>query len=57
MLTSSEAHLNEYLKACGHEWIRTPMQREEVDPSLATIITMEIMGFSTVNFCYVLFYT
>ena len=49
MLTLSEVHLNEHPKACGHEWIRTPMQREEVDPLQATITTMEIMGFSTVR--------
>ena len=49
ILTSSETHLNEHPKACKHEWIRTPMRREEVDPLLAIIITMGIMGFPTLR--------
>ena len=49
MLTSSEAHLNEHPKAHGHEWIRTPMRRQEVDQLLAIIISMGIMGFTTVR--------
>ena len=33
-------HLNEHPKAHGHEWIRNPLQREEVDLLLAIIITI-----------------
>ena len=49
ILTSSEAHLNDLPKAHRHEWIRIPMQREEVDQLLAIIITMGIMRFPTVR--------
>ena len=49
ILTSSKAHLNQHPKARRHEWIRTPMRREEIDPLLAIIITMGIMGFPTVR--------
>ena len=48
MLTSSEAHLIEHPRAHGHEWIRAPNERE-VDPLLAIIIIMGIIGFPTVR--------
>ena len=54
-LTSSEAHLNENPKARGHEWIRTPMRREEVDPLLAIITTMGIMGFPTLRLIFAMY--
>ena len=49
ILTSSEAYLNEHPKASVIKGIRNPMQREEVDPLLAIIITMGIMGFPTMR--------
>ena len=47
--TSSEAHLSDQPKACGHEWIKNHMQRDKVDLLLAIIITMEVMGFPTLR--------
>ena len=54
MLTSSGVHLNEHPKVCGHEWIRTPMRREEVDSLLDIIIIIGIMGFPTVRWLFLL---
>ena len=49
VFTSSEVHLNYHSKAHRHEWIKNPMETEEVYPLLAIIITMGIMWFPTVG--------
>ena len=42
-------HMNDQPKAHGHEWIRSPIQKDEVDLLLGIIMTMGVMGFPTVR--------
>ena len=49
-LASMETYLDDHPNARGHDWRRNPMKREEVDPLLAIIITMGVVGYPSVRY-------
>ena len=42
-------HLRQHKEARGNQWKRNPMKREEVNPFLAIILTMGIIGYPRVR--------
>ena len=48
-IASSEEYLDEHHHARGNEWKRNPMERNEVNPLLAIIITMGVIGYPTLR--------
>ena len=48
-LASSEEYLDMHRHACGNDWKRKPMARNEVNPFLAIIITMGVVGYPTLR--------
>ena len=48
-LASFEEYLNKHRHACGNEWKRNRMDRNEVNPVLAIIVTMGVVGYPTLR--------
>lgn len=49
-LSANSEYLNSHPYSRGHDWLRNPMRREEVDPLLAILLTMGLLGFPTLRF-------
>ena len=48
-VASSEEYLDKYCHVRGNEWRRNPIERNEVIPLLAIIITMGVVGYPTLR--------
>ena len=48
-ISNSQTHLQQHKHARAHAWIKNPMKPEEVDPFLAIIILMGLVGFPTIR--------
>ena len=48
-LASSKEYLNNHRHACGNDCRRNPKERNEVNPLLAIIITMGVVGYQTLR--------
>ena len=48
-ISNSQTHLEQHEHARAHAWIKNPMKLEEVDPFLAIIILMGLVGFPTIR--------
>ena len=49
VLTESESYLDDHPHARGHDWIRNPLKKEEINPFIAVIICMGIVGLPTLR--------
>lgn len=49
-LADNDHYLNAHPHARGHDWLKHPMEREEVEPLLAIFLTMGILGFPTLRY-------
>ena len=55
-LTTQKEFLEEHPQLRGHEWLRNPMRREKLEPLLASIIGIGIVGiveFPTLRVCII----
>ncbi len=49
-LAASKDYLDTHPHARGHDWLKRPMKKEEVEILLALLITMGVIGYPTIRY-------